>query len=141
MTSESIPLDGACAPAVLDRAECLALLATQPVGRLAFTRRALPDVIPVNFLMSGSDVLIRLDPRSSVARAVRDSVVAFEVDDVDPGTRTGWSVTVVGQATAHHSVAGVAEVAGVAGPVPWAPGERDLLIRISTERITGRRLG
>jgi uncharacterized protein len=119
----------------LDPAEARALLATQPVGRLAFTRRALPDIVPVNYVLYGSDLLIRLAPGSSVARAVRDSVVALEADSLDPEGWTGWSVTVVGQARAADAVAVPA-----GRPAPWAPGAHDEFLAISTEQITGRRL-
>jgi uncharacterized protein len=118
----------------LGREECLALISTQHIGRLAFTRRALPDLIPVNFILSGSDVLIRLERTSSVAAAVRDAVVAFEVDNIDPVARSGWSVTVVGQARP-------IDPAGRYGrplPEPWAPGVRDELLRIDTDRVAGR---
>jgi nitroimidazol reductase NimA-like FMN-containing flavoprotein (pyridoxamine 5'-phosphate oxidase superfamily) len=120
----------------LDREDCLALLATQQVGRLAFTRRALPDIVPVNFVLDREDVLIRLEEDSSVARAVRDAVVAFQVDQLDLTERTGWSVTVVG-------VAEVDEAAGRDAPPfhPWAPGRRDQYVRIHTDRVEGRVLG
>jgi nitroimidazol reductase NimA-like FMN-containing flavoprotein (pyridoxamine 5'-phosphate oxidase superfamily) len=84
--------------AQLDRTTCLARLGTQPFGRLVFTHRALPDVLPVNYRLDGESLLIQLRSRSAAAAGTRDSVVAFDVDDIDIATRSGWSVTVVGHA-------------------------------------------
>jgi hypothetical protein len=123
----------------LDRASCLALLAAQPVGRLVFTQRALPDVLPVNYLLDGENVLIRLGSGSSAAVATRDSVVAFEVDDIDVGSQTGWSVTVVGRA---HEIVDSAELrrASALGLVSWTGDQQDHFLSITAEKITGRRL-
>lgn len=122
----------------IERPECLALMATQPVGRLAFTRHALPDVIPVNFVLRGSTVLLRLRSNSLVARLIRDAVVAFQVDQIDVAGRSGWSVTVVGQARAVEPV-GVYRDSLAQGQF-WLTDPDALLVAISTERIAGRRL-
>jgi uncharacterized protein len=124
---------------VLDRADCLALLATRPFGRLVFTHRALPDVLPVNYQLDGESLLIRLGRGSVAATATRDSVVAFEVDDIDMPSRTGWSVTVVGRA---HEITDVHELdrAHALGLTAWAGDDRDHFVRVAAERVTGRRL-
>jgi uncharacterized protein len=121
----------------LDRDTCVGLLSGQRLGRLAFTRRALPDIVPVNFVLSpAGTVLIRLEEDSTVARAVENAVVAFEVDQLDPDTRTGWSVTVIGVC---RRVELPAQPAG-AGPVPWAPGDRRAAFAIDLEQLSGREL-
>jgi hypothetical protein len=80
----------------LDEAECRRLLAASSIGRLGFTDGALPAIVPVPFAMHHGDVLVAARRGSSVVRAVRGAVVAFEVGTVDPASRAGWSVTVVG---------------------------------------------
>jgi len=128
---------GGLAP--LDRAECLTLLAGRPVGRLVFTHRALPDVIPVNYQLDGENLLIRLGSGSVAATATRDAVVAFEVDDIDLDARTGWSVTVVGRA---HEVTDPAELQRVQalGLSSWVADPRDHYVVVAAEKVTGRRL-
>lgn len=125
---------------VIARAEAVALLETQQVGRLVYTRRALPAVIPVNYAVRGGAVLIWTGSTSSVGRAVRGAVVAFQVDSLDPARRSGWSVTVTGAA---HLVTDEAELmlARIDGPAPWAPGVKEHLIRIPLTTITGRWIG
>ena len=122
--------------AVLTRAECSALLATRSVGRLAYVARAgVPDIAPVNYVLDGDDVVVRSGPGPKLQAAERGDVVAFEVDDLDEGARTGWSVVVVGRARR------VPVPADGTGPEPWSAGPRRHLVRITPTRVTGRRLG
>jgi uncharacterized protein len=122
---------------VLDRAECLALLGKRKIGRLAFVYRALPEVIPVSFALDGEGILLRLAAGSRIAAAVTGAVVAFEVDALNLSTRSGWSVTAVGQA---QEVTDRAERSRIEGlPLePWIGDQRHHLVRIDTERLTGR---
>ena len=80
----------------LDRAEAVALLEATEVGRLVFTVRALPEVFPVNFRVFEGGVVVRVSGTSRAVEGAVDTVVAFEVDQIDAASRTGWSVTVVG---------------------------------------------
>jgi len=80
----------------LGRDECLRLLGSAGIGRLAYTQAALPAIRPVSFLLRGADVLIPVRIGSPLADAVRGAVVAFQTDFYDGAARTGWSVTIVG---------------------------------------------
>jgi hypothetical protein len=124
---------------VLDRRQCLELLHSVRVGRLVFTEGALPAVQPVNFRMHGDNVVFRVAGGEKLAAATSNSVVAFEADELDNDLRTGWSVTVVGRASRIVDVADLVELAGI-WLRPWVEGRRDHFIKISTERVTGRRL-
>ncbi|MFF9404932.1 pyridoxamine 5'-phosphate oxidase family protein [Streptomyces anandii] len=124
----------------MDRQECLRLLAKVPVGRVVYTRHALPAVLPVNFsLDTDSSVLLRTSAGSDLVRAVDDVVVAFEADEFDADSRSGWSVVVTGRATA---VADPAEHERLlrTGPSSWMPIQQDVFIRIEAEMVTGREL-
>ena len=81
---------------VLRREDCLAMLRSVRIGRLAYTEAALPAIRPVSFSMRDDEVLIPALLGSPLVDAVRGTVVAFEADDYDGHARTGWSVTVVG---------------------------------------------
>ncbi len=124
---------------MLDRAECLRLLAGASLGRIGLTSGALPAVLPVNFWFDGKQILIRTGPGTKLAAATREAVVAFEVDDMDPMWHTGWSVLVTG--VAHH-LAGPEELqeAGTM-PIPrWAPRGGGHVVAIRPELISGRRI-
>jgi nitroimidazol reductase NimA-like FMN-containing flavoprotein (pyridoxamine 5'-phosphate oxidase superfamily) len=121
----------------LPDAEWLRLIASVPVGRIVYTLRALPAVEPVNFAVHDGDVVFRTEPGGKVAAAVRQAVVAFEVDELDFARRAGWSVTIVGTAREVTDPADEARL-GQLGLSPWAPGEREHFVRITPGIITGR---
>lgn len=119
----------------IERAECLDLLRSQRVGRLAFTDDSGPDALPVNFSVDGEDILIATTGYSSIARSATGARVAFEVDEIDAYTESGWSVVVRGRAHRESHLESSDNA-----PYPWAEGNRAYLIRIRPDVITGRRL-
>jgi uncharacterized protein len=129
------------APAVgsgdpLDRESCLALLARGSVGRLVFTDRALPDVLPVPYRMDGERILLKLATGTTACTASLETVVAYTVDDVDVGAGSGWSVTAVGYA--HEIVAPDGRTHELLTElVPWQWDTPTSLVSISTQRVTG----
>jgi nitroimidazol reductase NimA-like FMN-containing flavoprotein (pyridoxamine 5'-phosphate oxidase superfamily) len=124
---------------ILERADCLGLLASVPLGRVVFTDRALPAIQPVNFVLDGEDVIIRAATGSKLALAMRDTVVAFEADDFDPATRTGWSVTLIGHARPVEDPDEVTRLMRLRLQ-PWTPGPNDRFIRVSGSDLAGRRI-
>src|SRR5437899_746207 len=78
--------------------ECLELLASSSVGRVAVgIPGEAPLVVPVNYVVDGDVVVFRSDPGTKV-NALREGPVSFELDQVDPTHRSGWSVLVQGVA-------------------------------------------
>ena len=123
----------------LGPSECYALLATVPIGRIVFTEAALPAIQPVNFVIDGTDVILRTRKGSKLVAAARSAIVAFEVDDFDADAKAGWSVVLVGRAEAISDVADLERVRKL--PLtPWAGGDRPHYIRISPEIVRGRRI-
>lgn len=124
---------------VLNRTECLQLLATATLGRVGMTSEALPMVLPVNFALHGDEILIRTGEGTKLDTALRDSVVAFEVDEIDPIYHSGWSVVVTGVA---RVVTEEEELAALdtAPLTRWAPYGDGHVMAISTEMISGRRI-
>lgn len=120
--------------------ECLHLLSTASVGRIAVTRDALPVILPVNYAVDGTSLVIRTS-EGSVLRAARagGAVVAFEVDSLDERTMTGWSVLITGTLREVTAVSAVlrAEQLPLA---PWVGGERRHFVRITPGLMSGRRL-
>ena len=131
--------------AELDENECLTLIAPGGIGRIAYVGRFGPAVLPVNYKLRGGAIVFRTaehgpldeDLRTGIANA--DYKVAFEIDDIDVAAGRGWSVLV--QGPAHHVQGAELDVVRSAGIEPWAPGERELFVRIIPSRITGRRVG
>ncbi|MFJ9535856.1 pyridoxamine 5'-phosphate oxidase family protein [Streptomyces sp. NPDC101225] len=124
----------------LDRQECLRLLAKVPVGRIVHTRQALPAVLPVNFGLDGDGaVVLRTSAASELARAVDGVVVAFEADEVDAATQSGWSVVVTGAASVVTDP-GEHDRLLRTGPRSWVPSPREVFVRIEPELVSGREL-
>jgi hypothetical protein len=123
----------------LSRDQCLTLMASVPVGRIIYTRRALPAVELVNFALDHGDIVIRTDRGGKLAAATRGAVVAFEADQLDLAGQAGWSVTAVGPSSEVTDPGELSRLRTI-GLKPWAPGERDHFIRISPVMLNGRRL-
>ncbi|MFI2201944.1 pyridoxamine 5'-phosphate oxidase family protein [Streptomyces sp. NPDC020192] len=128
----------------LDPAEALRLLGSVPLGRVVFTRQALPTVRPVKHVLDGGDIVIRTCEATALTSRTRQAagtgvVVAYEADAIDPDTHLGWSVVVTGYA---RLVTDPAELARIRGMVtPWVPQHgMDQAVRIRPELVTGVRL-
>jgi nitroimidazol reductase NimA-like FMN-containing flavoprotein (pyridoxamine 5'-phosphate oxidase superfamily) len=122
----------------LSRHRCMELLATRSVGRLAYVARAgTPDVVPVNYVLIGEDVVLRSGVGPKLQAGRRGDVVAFEVDEIDERNRTGWSVVVHGTAELLDSrrAARLPQQ-----PEPWAAGRRQHSLRIAVRHVEGRQL-
>jgi nitroimidazol reductase NimA-like FMN-containing flavoprotein (pyridoxamine 5'-phosphate oxidase superfamily) len=83
---------------VLSFDECLELMASSGVGRLAFLADGEIEVLPVNYTVEGARVAFRTATGTKLDAAIEQAVVAFEVDAFDPRERTGWSVVIKGRA-------------------------------------------
>lgn len=124
----------------MDRAECLALLEAEDVGRLAVVQGNVPAIFPVNYAIDGEDVVFRSSPGTKVAHGA-GSPAAFEIDHLDREHRRGWSVVAVGRL----------EVVDRDDPArtrlrhlpirPWAAGDKDVVLRLVIGTITGRLIG
>jgi uncharacterized protein len=121
----------------IDAAECLDLLAGTTVGRVAYCDEDGPVVLPVNYVVNGGDVMFRISPHSSLAQHLRSGPAAFQIDESDAYTQSGWSVLVRGTA-AFVEYDELPEP--TSRPSPWPEGNRTLHVRITPSSITGRRL-
>jgi hypothetical protein len=78
---------------------CWELLATTSVGRLALSVRALPVILPVQYHLTGHRLAACLGHHAIPARSLNDAIIAFTADDIDPVSRTGWSVQIQGRSS------------------------------------------
>jgi nitroimidazol reductase NimA-like FMN-containing flavoprotein (pyridoxamine 5'-phosphate oxidase superfamily) len=129
----------------LTEAEAMLLIEQAEIGRIGFSGRYGPVVVPVNYKIVDGSVVFRTAVGSPLVEDLRTGIahaeykVAFEIDQLDPGDRTGWSVLI--QGAAHHidDEQERAAVQGV-GIEPWAGGERDQFVRIKPTSVSGRRI-
>lgn len=122
---------------IIDSDECWRLLAQDEIGRLAVVIGATPMILPVNYALDGHAIVFRTMPGSRLD--VGQGHAAFEVDQFDRATKSGWSVLVTGhlEEVSWYQTKDIARVKAL--PVePWAPGERDLWLRLTPSFTTGR---
>jgi hypothetical protein len=100
--------------------ECFGLLETGGVGRVGLMTATGIVILPVNFALAGKTIIFRTAPDTLLA-AYDEAPVSFEADRLDEAHREGWSVLVH---AAHLE--------------PWADGARDVYVRITPARISGR---
>lgn len=122
--------------AELSRPESLKLLDQARVGRIIYTVRALPAIVPVNHLVDNGMVVVR----THVGAECAGSVVAYQADKLGCDGHGGdcWSVTVTGVA---RRVLDPQETTGYEqrlSPLVAAAGVET--IRIYPEIVTGYRL-
>lgn len=125
----------------LPPAECARLLTTRTVGRIAFQTDNGLRILPVNYVVDGDRIVFRTAAYGVIARSVRASDVAFQVDELDEQLRSGWSVLAVGRCERLEDVSELARVPQGARPEPWAAGTRELYFAIRWKGLSGRRLG
>ena len=125
----------------LTATECRDLLTTQEVGRVAVCTPQGPQILPVNFAVDGASLVFRTAPYGVLGRHAWNSRIAFEVDHLDPASRSGWSVVARGAGEMIEDAEELGEVRAFRNPQPWAPGSRLLYVRLVWDSLTGRRVG
>jgi nitroimidazol reductase NimA-like FMN-containing flavoprotein (pyridoxamine 5'-phosphate oxidase superfamily) len=116
---------------------CVELLQTQTVGRVAWQAAHEPEILPVTYVWHENSVIFRTSPSGPLSQLSQPTDVAFEIDELDQQHHQGWSVVVHGRAQGVTRPGDVVQLWAVSG-VPWAPGMRNVLIRITPTRVSGR---
>jgi uncharacterized protein len=128
-------------PIELTVEECLDLLRTNIVGRVALSTPVGPRIVPVNYAMYGDAVVFRTAPYSELGTYGWNAELAFEIDHLDYENHQGWSVVVYGRGQLVEDPDEVSEIRRSWDPRPWAEGQRNLYMKLIWHNITGRRIG
>jgi uncharacterized protein len=121
---------------VLTSEECLDLLRSQTVGRLAVSIHDRPDIFPINHVVDRGAIVFRTAAGTKLAAAVLGRGVAFEVDGQDEGT--AWSVIVKGHAAEIERMDQLLDALDL--PLfPWHAAPKHRFVRIEPVEISGRR--
>src|SRR3954447_7027722 len=129
------------AMAELDREECLRLLASCQVGRIAVNALGWPPMIrPVNFHFDARtrSVVFRSARGTKLTALLLTQHAAFEVDGIADGA--AWSVIVQGRVEEVTNTAQLARLQRLELR-PWMPGELPHWLRLGTTVVSGRRIG
>jgi nitroimidazol reductase NimA-like FMN-containing flavoprotein (pyridoxamine 5'-phosphate oxidase superfamily) len=123
----------------LSPTECFDLLEPGGIGRVGIAAADGVVILPVNYAVEGQAIIYRTAPDTLLAVHV-NTQVSFEVDQCDETLREGWSVLVQGHAhevTDDHQVKQLEDTTRLK---PWAPGARDVYVRLAPTEISGRRI-
>jgi nitroimidazol reductase NimA-like FMN-containing flavoprotein (pyridoxamine 5'-phosphate oxidase superfamily) len=125
----------------IDIESCRRLLAAVRFGRVAVVDADRPLIVVLNHAVDGDDVLFRTGEESRLAALTHDGAVpaAFEVDAAFPVEHSGWSVIATGSLLREGHPARWARAR--ARIRTWAEGERDVVLRLQVDGLTGRRIG
>lgn len=125
---------------VLNLPQCLALLRSRAVGRVAYIDSGQPVIVPVNHVVDGASVVFRSLSGGKLDAGVLGQPVAFQMDDHDAARATGWSVLVRGRAMLVEDAEDTdrleTELASWAMPQTNA----GTWLRIVADEISGRRI-
>jgi len=127
------PGRGQIAP--IDRADCYVLLRGRTLGRVAVKIADDLVILPVYYAVMDDDIVFRTAPGTKLDAAVLKTKVAFEIDGASPG----WSVLVRGHAEEMRDANLQVKARSLLGH-DWPAGEREQIVRIRAEQVTGRRL-
>lgn len=128
-------------PIELPYLKCAELLASGAVGRVAVCTPDGPRIIPVNYSVVDETIVFRTTPYSVLGTHAWTTPLAFEVDHLDPETRSGWSVVAIGRGSLIEDPDELARIRAHWDPEPWAEGHRTLYIGLRWQDLTGRRIG
>jgi nitroimidazol reductase NimA-like FMN-containing flavoprotein (pyridoxamine 5'-phosphate oxidase superfamily) len=126
----------------LDAEACRRLLAATVFGCLAVVDDGKPVIIVLNHLLDGHDIIFRTTQDALLSRLTGDDRTvhaAFEVDTAFPVGRSGSSVIATGLLAREKDSKRLA--AARARISAWADGERDTVLRLTVEHLTGRHVG
>jgi nitroimidazol reductase NimA-like FMN-containing flavoprotein (pyridoxamine 5'-phosphate oxidase superfamily) len=126
----------------LSRVECLELLATHRVGRLAIVMsNRSPAIRPVNYVFDRStqSVTFRTGRGSKLSASLHAAKAAVEIDGIEAVARSGWSVVVEGATARVSRPDGVARLNRLELQ-PWASGSKPHWVEIRARSVSGRRI-
>jgi hypothetical protein len=123
---------------ILDSKTCFELVADESVGRLAWSTPGRVHVFPMTYAVEHGSVLLCTSSGSVMQAVTAGTRLGFQVDNLEPALRTGWTVLIEGPGEAVTKEADIARARALVAP--W-PGLNDPeVIRIRPEHVTGRRI-
>ena len=125
----------------LNARECEALLRHGTAGRAALSTPTGPHIVPVNYFVLDDAIIVRTSPYSMLGTYARDSMLAFEIDHVDPDLERGWSVQARGRVSVITDSATLESLRAAAMPRPLVGGVRSLYLRMRWTELSGRQVG
>lgn len=125
---------------VISLGECVRLLESNEVGRIALCTEDGPRIYPVNYHWDGEAIVFRTAADSTIA-ANEGHRCAFEVDGSDLRERRGWSIVALGEPVVVNpdSYPETFKRLQRLALYPYVEGSKDRWWRLVPAPLTGRR--
>lgn len=123
----------------LERDECIHRLEGHGVGRLGVATPSGVGIFPVNYVVDGDSIIVRVRRDSVLDKGTDDTGVAIEIDEVDSMYHEGWSVLVQGHCVHVRDAVELGALDRLP-LLPWGGADRDLFLRVSMESVSGRHI-
>ena len=124
----------------LSAAECRERLDLGGVGRLAFSTPGGLRIVPLNFATNGNAIVFRTVAGSELGTYGEGAEAVFEIDEIDHEAEQGWSVVAFGRLERPSEVDEEWDIHGWRNPTPWSGDHRNFHLKLTWDRVTGRRL-
>jgi hypothetical protein len=121
----------------MDAEECRVLLARTSVGRVGWRSHQGQQLLPVTYAYRAGKIIFRTSPYGLLSGLIDSTEVAVEIDELDPQSRSGWSVVAHGVSRPGRW-GGLPNESSASDIRPWAAGARNLTIEITVTAVTGR---
>lgn len=121
-------------PRALSVQECWQALREHEFGRLAYRLLGEVHITPINYAVDGEALLFRTAQGNKLLSVVMHGPVALEIDEL--GAEEAWSVLARGHARVLEEAD--AEWTDRLPLRPWVGGEKDVVVRIDPEEVSGR---
>lgn len=127
----------------LDTSRCRELLAAGSTGRVGLSTPLGPEVVPVDYAVVDDSVIFWTSPFSLLARCTPGTVVAFQVDRVDPSDGRSWCVQARGRLERLEDASAAEELIGRATRhrEAWPTTGRRLYLRLRWFELSGHEAG
>lgn len=125
----------------LDAGECWRLVGDHGVGRVVCAGDASTQVVPTAYDAVNGTAYFRALTFGELARRVDGRATSLQVDDLDRGMLTGWSVVMTGTAHRVEDATTVASLWGLGRPRAWFPGAQTQWIALPVDTVRGQRVG
>ncbi|MGO4298803.1 pyridoxamine 5'-phosphate oxidase family protein [Leifsonia sp. RAF41] len=122
---------------VLSEDSCWAILETHSFGRVGLSNENQPEIFPVDYAVTGREVVFRTADGTKLRHLTANPAVAFEVDERDG--EEAWSISLRGEAHVLHDPSRVRRVEQLSWP-DWVPTKTYVYVAIHPHVVSGRRI-
>ena len=124
----------------LSSEECWRLVGDHGIGRVVFAGDTLTQIVPTTYDAVSGTAYFRAPTFGELARRVDGRTTTLQVDEIDRGTFTGWSVLMTGTAHRVEDAATVASLWSLGRPRAWFPGKQTQWIALPVDSLRGQRV-